>query len=62
MLIASCSSRRAHRVVLIVLCRICQLSFVSNMQSNGMHIKTALLLDRGDGRDVGYFCWEREVW
>ena len=52
-LIASCSSPRAYRVVLIASCRIYQLSFVSNMQRNGMHIKTALLLDRGDKCDVG---------
>jgi len=30
-------------VVLIVSCRICQLSFVSDTQSNATHVKTALL-------------------
>jgi len=30
-------------VVLIALCRICQLSFVSDTQSNATHVKTALL-------------------
>ena len=33
----------AHRVGLIASCRICQLSFVSNTQSNATRIKTALL-------------------
>jgi len=30
-------------VVLIASCRICQLSFISDMQSNATHVKTALL-------------------
>ena len=42
--------------VLIASCRIFQLSFVSNTQGNATHIKTALLLDRGDGRDAGCLC------
>ena len=56
-LIASCPSRRAHRVVLIVSCRICQLSLVSNTQSNATRVKNS-----GDGCDAGCLCWKREVW
>jgi hypothetical protein len=61
-LIAWCSSHRAPCVVCIVSCHIRQLFFVSNMQSNATHIKTALLLDCGDGHDTGCLYWEGEVW
>ena len=56
-LIASCSSRLAQRVVLIASCRICQLSFVSDTQSNATRVKNS-----GDGCDAGCLCWKREVW
>ena len=42
-LIASCSLRSAHRVGLIVSFRICQLSIVSDTNSNATQVKTALL-------------------
>jgi len=41
-LIASCSSRPPHRVLLIASCHSCQLFFVSVTQSDATHIKTAL--------------------
>jgi len=55
--ITSCSSRRAHRVGLIASCRICQLSFVTDTQSNVTRVKNS-----GDGCDAGCLCWKREVW
>jgi len=56
-LIASCSSRHAHHVEFIASCRICQLSFVSDTQSNATRVKNS-----SDGCDAGCLCWKREVW
>jgi len=61
-------SRRAHRVVLIASCCVCQLSFVSDTQSNATHIKTALLhvmiaaMGVTLGACAGCLRWKREVW
>ena len=56
-LIVSCSLCRAHCVGLIASCRICQLSFLSDTQSNATCVKNS-----GDGCGAGCLCWKREVW
>jgi len=60
-LIASCSSRHVHRVVLIALGSSRRVVF-ANFPSFPTLSNATRIKNSGDGCDAGCLCWKREVW